>query len=462
MARKLTISFLLAVALMPTAIFAQLQLLQNSHDYGTLTRADERFVDFSILNSGAKPEVIFRVECPREVEVIMSAKTIAPGATETIRLHYNPAVEGPFDLKASVYASAWAEPHTIRLRGLATFAQGNIPCPDFSAAPAGSLREFHISLRSADTEPIEGAQVKIYRNGKPLTQLWSDENGELSTALLPGRYFISASWRGAEVDTAVYTSGTKGHVLLVFNTTGRVTPPAELLKVEPDTLSRNPSTQKPKKERPTRIPDSLSTPQPVSRPVVLEGDNELMPYSKFKQNNVVFLVDVSTSMKQKGKLDLLKIAMTDLLQVLRGADRLTLVSYATNTTVHLEAGAQLDVAKVAEAIMALEAGGSTEGARAIDKAGRTVQKLFLPEGNNQIILATDGAFNEGAKQAVKFVNKYRRRGIHTSVLCIRCGSFATKEMAELAKEGQGRFVPIESASDAGQRLIDEIKTSALR
>jgi Ca-activated chloride channel homolog len=438
------------------------------HDFGILARADQRYADFRIRNDGDREEIIFRVEVPREVEVKMSSKRIAPGATESIRLQYNPAQSGPFSIEAKVFASAWAEPRIVKLTGETTFAESGVPCPDFGDAPTGE-RPFHVSIRDIEMKSIPEANLRLYKDGRAVAAQRSNSSGEATFGLMPGRYFIVAHVNGVEMDTVIYTSAMRDHVLLVLpqnreqigevtTLTPRSQPAARIPTGESRTITPQPAEEEPAEEK---LPQPLA-PMPTGAVLDLDQDNDLMPLALYKQNNVVFLVDVSTSMKQQGRLDLLKIAMTDLLEAMRGVDRFTLISYSTNTALHFEADQGFDREVIAQAIMSLQAGGSTEGAKALDRAGRAARKHFLPEGNNQIILATDGAFNEGAKEAIRYVSRYRRLGIHTSVLCIRCGKFTTDEMQALTGEGAGRFIPIDGASDAGAQLIEEIKTSALR
>ncbi len=500
MAYHLSIRFLLFTLVLLSAKWAvaQLQLANTVHDFGTLTRADVRYADFAIHNVGSKPEVLFRVEVPKGVEVKMSAKTIAPGTTETIRLHYNPQMAGPFRLEAKVFASAWMEPRSLRLSGESTFAETGVPCPDFGSDPAGLTRLFHVSLRDANMRPVAGAEVRLYRDGRLATATRSDANGELSTELPPARYLLSARLGTAEADTVIYASALRDHVLLVLpealpqpsppaleeplasadfpddsgvrkEKESKPAPPATPkpaptsepnAEPEPEIVLDLPSRQKPKSEK--RPPANPANPAPAGRPAgPIPGDNPLMPLAEYKQSNVVFLVDVSTSMKHQGRLDLLKIAMTDLLQVLRDVDRFTLISYASDTELLLGASQNLNREEVAAAIAALEARGSTEGAKAIDFAGKEALKHFLPEGHNTLYLATDGAFNAGAVLATKLVRKYRKRGVETSVLCIRCGKYTTEEMSALAEEGAGRFVPISSPADAGEALIEVLKQGAV-
>jgi Ca-activated chloride channel family protein len=448
------------IAACGSQLSAQLVLETPLSDLGTLTRVDERFADFQIRNTGTTDEIIFRVEAGRNTVVKMSSKTVAAGATETIRIQYNPDQEGPFKVEARIFASAWQRPRTAVLRGEALFADTDIPCPDFSDVPGGALRPFNVSLRDLDMNPADGALVRFFKEGREVARTRTNEYGEASENLMPGRHLIVAEIKGVSADTALYTSAVKDHVLLLLNTADQeqiANPPPPDGKTALDEIPDETVQQASDHEEAENIEGVA---EENASPLV--GDNESMPLSKFKQNNVVFLVDVSTSMKHQSRIDLLKIAMTDLLGVLRDVDRFTLISYSSETNTLIEATEVLDRARCGDAIAALHPRGSTEGAKAIDMAGKAARKYFLPEGNNQVILATDGAFNEGSRKATKLVNKYRRRGIQTSVLCIRCGNFTTEEMSGLAEAGEGSFVPIEKAEDAGYRLISEIKRSALR
>ena len=161
-------------------------------------------------------------------------------------------------------------------------------------------------------------------------------------------------------------------------------------------------------------------------------------------------------------MDLLKIAMVELLDILRPYDKFSLITYAGGTDVIMEATQNLDKDACIEAILSLEPKGSTEGAKAINKAGQIALKHFVENGNNQIILATDGAFTRGVDQALKYVSKYDRKNVHLSVLGIKCGSFTTKQMTTLVDRGRGRYIPVDEAADAGEKLIEEVKKSSVR
>ena len=75
----------------------------------------------------------------------------------------------------------------------------------------------------------------------------------------------------------------------------------------------------------------------------------------------------------------------------------------------------------------LYASGGTSGGRGIQLAYEQAQKSFIKNGNNRIILATDGDFNIGINNTTdleKFIEKQRESGIYMSVLGFGMGNYA--------------------------------------
>jgi len=431
-------SFVLASAI------GQVSLVSSQMDFGLLTRADENFADFGIENKTAEQVIIFRVEVPKNVDVTFSSKTIEPGETEYVRLRYNPPTAGSFKEKFDVFTSAWEAPRQIVVKGESTYAADRfIPCPDFSDDPAGSLRPFSVTARTMRNIPLAKSEVQVFKEGEPVGKYYTDVNGELDLNLPLGRYYFALSG----LDTSIFVNATNDHLVAFLDVEQ-----TEYLNPEPEISQPQATPETPKTpKKPSLTP---LKPQPENIP---EEEDLVLPLSKFKPNNLVFLVDVSTSMKHNGKLDLLKVAMINLVDVLRDVDRFTLISYATDAGVILKTESNLDKEACKSAIKGLTAGGKTEGTKAINRAGQAAMDFYLEDGNNQIILATDGAFNEGAAKAQKLSAKYKKKGVVTSVVGIKCGKYTTKEMKELAEKGGGNFVALNGIEDADEKLLEEVK-----
>ena len=66
-------------------------------------------------------------------------------------------------------------------------------------------------------------------------------------------------------------------------------------------------------------------------------ENDQFPRSEFCENNVVFLIDVSSSMRGEDRLDLLKKSMIQLTHMLRSIDKVTIMTYSDESQVVLSA-----------------------------------------------------------------------------------------------------------------------------
>lgn len=440
--------------------FSQLDLKKKTHDFELLRRADQNWVDFRIENNSNKTAQLFRLEVPKNVQVLFSSKTISPDSSAIIRVSFSPKKVGDFKEVLKLYASHWSNPKEITLKGESTYvADSNIPCPSFDTPHLPTTSGFHVSVREQNGEHVlKDVTLVIYKSGERISEQKTNEHGETSFDIPNGRYFVSARTKTQVIDTALYVSIQNNHLILSFpqeEVTQEGSEPEILVDKTPEVVIV--PEEKVAAEAEATLAEDV-TPNTISEPI----ESRELPASLYSQNNLVFLVDVSTSMKKNGKLDLLKVAMVDLLEVLRPSDRFALISYASETNTIIQTDNNLDREACIASIKALQAGGSTEGARAIDVAGRTAAAHFVPDGNNQILLATDGAFNEATDKAKKIVAKYERRDINLSVIGIKCGPFTTKQMTELASLGGGRFIPLADSFDAGAQLLDEVKRSALK
>ena len=120
-----------------------------------------------------------------------------------------------------------------------------------------------------------------------------------------------------------------------------------------------------------------------------------LPKAQMPPSNLVFLLDVSGSMSTQNKLPLLRKAFKLLVQQLREEDKVSIVVYAGASGLVLPPTSGSDKHKIISALDKLKSGGSTAGAAGINLAYQTAESTFIKNGNNRIILATDGDFNVG-------------------------------------------------------------------
>ena len=182
----------------------------------------------------------------------------------------------------------------------------------------------------------------------------------------------------------------------------------------------------------------------------------------FKPINVVFVLDVSASMKQVDKIELMKFSLFQLTQMLRPQDKMGIVTYSTEAMVLLPSTAGSDKEKINKQVEELKASGLTAGGAGIKLGYKQCLKGFLDDGVNQIIVITDGAFNRSSDDYKKFIKKYKRKGIQMSVVGIKNKPMDEDEMKEAAELGGGRYIPIFKLADAQNNLKEEIRFVTFR
>ena len=182
-------------------------------------------------------------------------------------------------------------------------------------------------------------------------------------------------------------------------------------------------------------------------------------FENAKQNNFVFLIDVSGSMTGMDRLGLIQQAFVMLAENLADNDIVSIVTYASGTRVAAEGLLGSQKAEIIGVLQDLTAGGSTNGAGGIQLAYDTAQKYFIEGGNNRIILATDGDFNVGIankNQLYEFISEKRDLGVWLSVLGV--GMYNTNDtiMKTLAENGNGNYGYIDTVDEAKRLLVTEM------
>lgn len=189
----------------------------------------------------------------------------------------------------------------------------------------------------------------------------------------------------------------------------------------------------------------------------------------YKQNNLIFLIDISFSMRKHGKIAKLKKSMTTLIDVLRDFDQIGLITYNSQADTIFSSVALSDKESVKHEINSLTPSGLTYGVKGIEAAYELIQGSFLSEGNNQIILATDGLFTEdhltlNEQELLRVVRRNNKDyGIKLSVLGFGNDANGLERMESLTIAGDGNYLEISLDHDAEHSkeiLIEEIKTQS--
>jgi Ca-activated chloride channel family protein len=181
--------------------------------------------------------------------------------------------------------------------------------------------------------------------------------------------------------------------------------------------------------------------------------------SKRLPSNFVFLVDVSGSMNEPDKLPLLKRSLRLLVDQLDGRDRIAIVVYAGASGLVLPSTTCSAKALIEHAIESLQPGGSTNGAAGIELAYDLAAQNRIEEGQNRVILCTDGDFNVGVTDQgslVRLIEEKRKSNVFLSVLGFGRGNVKDSTMEMLADKGNGNYAYIDSLNEARKVLVSEM------
>jgi Ca-activated chloride channel family protein len=187
-----------------------------------------------------------------------------------------------------------------------------------------------------------------------------------------------------------------------------------------------------------------------------------VPKTTLPPANLVFLVDVSGSMRSQDKLSLLKSALKLLTHQLGARDRISLVVYAGASGVVLPPTGGKDKARILAALEQLTAGGSTNGGQGIQLAYAMARQGFIPGGINRVILATDGDFNVGLvshNALIDLIERQRDSGITLTTLGFGTGNYNDRLMEQLADKGNGNYAYIDTLREARKVLVSELSST---
>ena len=218
------------------------------------------------------------------------------------------------------------------------------------------------------------------------------------------------------------------------------------------------------------LPDSLDNPfetQVHVTPNPWNPDTQLLHigiqgYALSEQErpraNLVFLIDVSGSMRSADKLPLAVQAMHMLVDTLDEDDTVSIVVYAGAAGAVLPPTQASDQRTIHAALDSLSAGGSTAGGAGLALAYDFAERNFDEDAVNRVMLLTDGDFNVGAtddQSLEDFVARKRDSGIYLSVMGFGQGNYNDAMMQTIAQAGNGVAGYIDSRAEARRMLVEE-------
>jgi Ca-activated chloride channel family protein len=190
----------------------------------------------------------------------------------------------------------------------------------------------------------------------------------------------------------------------------------------------------PPKPEVTKVESVIIAGPPIEQPkeiYTLEGS----PY-----NNMVLLLDVSSSMNAPERLPQLKSSFQQMIRLMRTEDEVSIVVYSGKAAVLLSPTSAVDTSRIDKAIQNLKSDGRTNVADGLSLAYKTARKNLKSNGNNRIILATDGEFNVG--ESLYTLAAKNAADISLTVFDFSQKPDPIKAIQALAEKGKGNYVKV--------------------
>lgn len=432
--------------------FSQVTVNKGAYDHGNIEFFNNDTAYFEFYNSGSKTAHLLPTLPADDYSVFCSSKTIGPGESIQIGIVYYTDKKGRFDIKIPLYFSSQSTAIQLTVKG-------NIK----------SIRETALTRCPSieNSKPLEPAQVPLKITVKDAETEQNLKDVNLRVKRLTEIYTCAPGFAGS-----IYACKCKyGPITIEANKKDYL--PSELdvmydaehsnfivylkkIKMNQDTFHNITLTDVKTRK------DSISTDkeEPLGYIPASYADSGFNSIA-YKPNHLIFIIDISGSMKDSTKLNFLKAAMKKLVSTVRPQDHITLITYAYKVKLIFENYSGLDRSAILTAIDTLKANGGSNGAASMLMAYELAEKHFIPDGNNQIFLATDGLFNSNSisdETLYKLVRKgYAQHNIKLSSIGFGKDLNALNFLRKLAALGKGNFLTIQNKdSDLGV-LVEEVK-----
>lgn len=260
-----------------------------------------------------------------------------------------------------------------------------------------------------------------------------------------------------DVDAASYANVRR------FLNSGRL-PYKDAVRIEELINYFNYDYEDPKGEHPFSVMTEVSQApwNPDHKLVHIGLQGKKLNYEEMKPSNLVFLVDVSGSMRSPNKLSLLKSAFKLLVKNLDDRDRIAIVAYAGAAGLVLPSTPAKERSTILSALDKLEAGGSTAGGAGIKLAYKVAKENLIEDGNNRVILATDGDFNVGVSstsELVRTIEEKRNDGIFLTICGFGMGNYKDGRMESISNAGNGNYFYIDNIMEANKVFVKEMRAT---
>ena len=185
----------------------------------------------------------------------------------------------------------------------------------------------------------------------------------------------------------------------------------------------------------------------------------LIPDTDRKDAILTFVVDVSGSMEQENRLELVKQALTLLLEQLRPSDKVGIVVYGSDARVVLPHTSIVNKEHILTAIRALAPEGATNAEAGLRMGYQLATENAKSDYINRVILCSDGVANvgqTGPDAILKEIRTYVKEGVTLTTVGFGMGNYNDVLMEQLANNGNGSYAYVDTLNEAKRIFVENL------
>lgn len=178
--------------------------------------------------------------------------------------------------------------------------------------------------------------------------------------------------------------------------------------------------------------------------------------------NLTLVVDVSGSMGDQNKLEMVQNALGVLIDELDRYDTVGIVSYNTDARVVLEPTSVADADEIIDAIDRLRAGGSTNAEAGLALGYDLADESFQRDAVNRVVLLSDGVANvgdTGPDSILEQIGERARDGIDLVTIGVGISTYNDVLLEQLADQGDGWYAYVDTQEEAERLFREQLTTS---
>lgn len=437
-------------------VTAQLELNQNSHNFGTVTADSDRTFEFTIVNHYQFSVIMTGFYFDMEVNVEYSPITLKPNDTLIYRVKIFPFKTGEFHKVIELKFYNLVDTLQIDLHANVSTTKFNDtkrlePIEEKPSKGEEPFKKFPINILVLDYatgKPIDNASVSF----NPITPRYRPINtgsdGKMTSDLY-NRYEARIYAYGYRPGRIVFSLGCDDTLRTVY-----------LEKKLPTDKTEYDYFHDYEAANPIKTNEDFEDLEEDETAVLLQPFSE----GNYRSNNIVFLLDVSISMVDHDRINLLRRAIVQLISLMRPEDNISIITFSEDTEILIQPTFLNETNKtsITTTVNSLKARGMTNGGKGLKLAYKLMQTQYDPDKNNQVLLATDGALgaymkHENMVDLVTRNNPYTK----TSVITLNGYNWSKLFMEEIARAGKGKIIAINNEIEAQLVLVKEIKLNSI-